>query len=89
MPAIVGILPAPTRHPRLNFRIWAGRNPEIPADIADVAMDLTPHKSVVPVAWADDYFQERVPVMQMWAESKSGTAVSISATRVEAGRVAY
>ena len=60
-----------------------------PADIADVAMDITPHKSVVPVAWSDDYFQERVPVMQMWAESKSGTAVSISATRVEAGRVAY
>lgn len=59
---------------RQTFRNWAGaRQTRIPEPAAEMVLAHTPSKAVVRAYLTDDFFEEREPVMQEWADFHTET----------------
>ena len=53
---------------RSSFRHWAAEQPEIAATIADEVLAHVPNLPLDAAILADERFQERISVMQVWAD---------------------
>ena len=53
---------------RSTFRNWAGRTPEIPFAPAEMVLAHEPSDRVVAAYLTGDFFEERAPIMQRWAD---------------------
>ena len=70
-------IPAVPHGMRSTFAIWAVDHGEITAHTAGIALALIQQNGVHAAFMADDFFQKRVPVMQMWADYLTETMGSV------------
>ena len=53
---------------RASFRNWAGRTAKVESEVAETVLAHTPSDAVVKAYLTSDFFEDRPPVMQMWAD---------------------
>ena len=66
-------IPAVPHGTRSSLRNWAGKKPEVPHPAAEMLLAHAPSEEVVKAYLTDDFFIERQPVMQEWADYLSET----------------
>ena len=53
---------------RSTFRNWAGGQTDIPFTLAEMVLAHAPSNAVVAAYLTDDFVEERIPIMQRWAD---------------------
>ena len=69
---------------RASFRNWAGRTAKIESEVAETVLAHTPSDSVVKAYLTSDFFEDRPPVMQMWADYLAETMGAVVPTTPQA-----